>query len=584
MSSPFTPAAFNANVVPVQERGLRQSLVTEGRAEHDRKQEADAAAGRKRNETHGKNLAANAGLQPRPTQPTPATTRQMPVSSQTGRTHLQPTYHSLSPQTPQTPPLQMQQTPQIPSNLCRPNLTSLHLTDTPTPSAPPQPRRPLQPLSHNMGVSYPDYSQGSSSPAPSTQPSPPLPQLDWWNTLNPEAQARLLATLNRDAMAAQGDAGLLGSDDSYGDQGIIYPLPRRFADAVDISDPLNDIGTFPSLFAFSNDDATDHFDKDRDAQHEEDYEGDAESEHNYAEPTWADPIPADNDGSGSEPLPFTTQTVEASHQRKRKVREPAGKENDGDTAADEAPSKKKKKASRSIAALPEEHQKICEQAFTLIKTEITHGIPFPVAGRRTSKADPAANDDDFAKTIQRQSSDHSPTPPLTPVFRKPSPPARTWPWYVLIRSRIPQFRSGIKKTAQLLVPETYGLKHISSLANPTPELITTTIEKNRKHVQEIIKTYLYKVLNGYWFGEKEQDRAIYFKDKTHVELETLALIMVAVRCAIDKWTTGRWVLKVFSHNAYYTVYQKILGPGSWVIFLWLGAIILVAGSTGTSQG
>ncbi|KAJ7751239.1 hypothetical protein DFH07DRAFT_961026 [Mycena maculata] len=541
MSSPFTPAAFNANVVPVQGRGFRQSQVTEGRAEHDRKRKADAAAGQKRNETRLKNLAANAGLQPRltqphptqpaPTQPAPTTTQQMVASSQTDTANA-------------------------------PTADATNTADT-FKFVPPK-----SDLIAPYGYAYPECSPSTTPPlaaahlAPSTQPSPPLPQLDWWNTLNPEAQARLLATLNRDAMATQGDAGLLGSDDSYGDK-----------------DPLNDIGTFPSLFAFSSDDATDYFDKDGDAQHEKDYEGDAESEQNYADPTWADPIPPDNDQNGSEPLPvssleFTTRIVEASHQLKRKIREPqsaAGKEKDGDTAANEAPSKKKKKASRSITALPEEHQKICERAFTLVKAEITLSIPFPVAGKRRSKADPAANNDDFAEIILRSFTNAA--------FDSGFPEAKpTRVDVALIRSRIPQFRSGIKKTAQLLVPETYSLKHISSLANPTTKLIATTIESNRKRVQEIVKTYFYKdpdninvpetmfrndifqqVLNGYWFGEKEQDRAVYFKDKTYVELETLALIMVAVRCAIDEWTTGRWVLKVFSHSAYYTVYQKILG-------------------------
>jgi hypothetical protein len=36
------------------------------------------------------------------------------------------------------------------------------------------------------------------------------------------------------------------------------------------------------------------------------------------------------------------------------------------------------------------------------------------------------------------------------------------------------------------------------------------------------------VYTGYWFGANENDRAVYFKDKTRIELVTLAFIIVAV--------------------------------------------------------
>ena len=36
------------------------------------------------------------------------------------------------------------------------------------------------------------------------------------------------------------------------------------------------------------------------------------------------------------------------------------------------------------------------------------------------------------------------------------------------------------------------------------------------------------ILNAIWFGTKECNRAFYFRDKTKLELVTLALIVVAV--------------------------------------------------------
>ncbi|KAJ7482907.1 hypothetical protein B0H11DRAFT_2232276 [Mycena galericulata] len=147
----------------------------------------------------------------------------------------------------------------------------------------------------------------------------------------------------------------------------------------------------------------------------------------------------------------------------------------------------------------------------------------------------------------------------------------------LIRSRLPQFRSGVKAIARPLVPGAYGLQDIRTLSNPTPERIADAVGKNRKRVEVILKTYVYKdpdditvpntmfrndifqhVLNGYWFGKKDQ-RASYFKDITHLELVTLALIIVAVLCAIEEWTTGKWVEKEFSHKMYFQQYMKILG-------------------------
>ncbi|KAJ6583047.1 hypothetical protein DFH09DRAFT_1309289 [Mycena vulgaris] len=67
------------------------------------------------------------------------------------------------------------------------------------------------------------------------------------------------------------------------------------------------------------------------------------------------------------------------------------------------------------------------------------------------------------------------------------------------------------------------------------------------------------ILTCYWFGVKDNDRAFYFKDKTQVELVTLALIIVAVQYAIEEWSTGRWVTKEFSHLDYFKLQVKEKG-------------------------
>ncbi|KAJ7346136.1 hypothetical protein DFH08DRAFT_870614 [Mycena albidolilacea] len=153
----------------------------------------------------------------------------------------------------------------------------------------------------------------------------------------------------------------------------------------------------------------------------------------------------------------------------------------------------------------------------------------------------------------------------------------------LIRSRVPTFRGGLKVVARKLVPDAYGFIAIDTLENPMPALISATLEKNRARVEKITKTYIYtdpdnitpetmflhrifqRVYTGYWFGTNENDRVVYFKDKTRIELVTLAFIIVAVLCAMQEWSTGHWKNCKFSHSAYFTTYKATLnGLKRWL--------------------
>ncbi|KAJ7482884.1 hypothetical protein B0H11DRAFT_2232257 [Mycena galericulata] len=101
--------------------------------------------------------------------------------------------------------------------------------------------------------------------------------------------------------------------------------------------------------------------------------------------------------------------------------------------------------------------------------------------------------------------------------------------------------------ARPLVPGAYGLQDIRTLLNPTPERIADAVGKNRKRVEVILKTYVYKdpdditVPNTMFRNDIFQHvlNAQRLLDTTHLELVTLALIIVAVLCAIEEWTTGK---------------------------------------------
>ncbi|KAJ7351214.1 hypothetical protein DFH08DRAFT_992463 [Mycena albidolilacea] len=74
-----------------------------------------------------------------------------------------------------------------------------------------------------------------------------------------------------------------------------------------------------------------------------------------------------------------------------------------------------------------------------------------------------------------------------------------------------------------------------------------------------------RVYTGYWFGTNENDQVVYFKDKTRIKLVTLAFIIVAVLCATQEWSTGRWKNRKFSHSAYFTTYKATLnGLKRWL--------------------
>ncbi|KAJ7799072.1 hypothetical protein B0H14DRAFT_2617354 [Mycena olivaceomarginata] len=262
-------------------------------------------------------------------------------------------------------------------------------------------------------------------------------------------------------------------------------------------------------------------------------------------------------------LQFTMRTVQPDYQKKRKQHADTIDLDDTSDDEESAGPKKRKQKSRSIASIAADHAEICELAFDHLRKELTHHTPFPVAaGRRratvprVAPAVPVPN-----PAVSGAAGKHRTAVAQTDEFTELVLSAFTEAAFDLemgntrptaedmrlIRSRVPTFRGGLKVVAP-----------IETLENPTPALISATLEKNRARVEKITKTYIYtdpdnitpetmflhgifqRVYTGYWFGANENDRAVYFKDKTRIELVTLAFIIVAVLCAIQEWSTGRW--------------------------------------------
>ncbi|KAJ7921873.1 hypothetical protein B0H13DRAFT_2267695 [Mycena leptocephala] len=224
--------------------------------------------------------------------------------------------------------------------------------------------------------------------------------------------------------------------------------------------------------------------------------------------------------------------------------------------------------SRSLAA---DHQKICELAFHYVERDLTHKISFPVAKKRAGRL----QTDEFTELLLGSWTNTAFDLELENV----EPTAED---IALIRARVPQFRSGIKVMARSFVPGVYRFENILTLPDPTPERIHEAMQRNRKWVETVLKTYhhldpdqpgpgmmfrnviIQYILTGYWFGENDADRTFYFKDISRVELATVALILCAVFCAIEEWSTGRKQNKKFSHQNYFDLYQKLVsGLNKW---------------------
>ncbi|KAJ7738628.1 hypothetical protein B0H16DRAFT_94845 [Mycena metata] len=431
------------------------------------------------------------------------------------------------------------------------------------PSHAPTPQRtPLQAVSLNTAPTYPTLYQLPNSPAlyrptpsstqaqvpsstavyfqtpPSTQAQANNGGLQWFAGLSDEERALILNSLE-------------GVDNPN------YLPPRRDNHGNQVNQQL------PLLQAFD--------DNDNDGRRDQDLDDE--------EPGWAqqrddDPADREEHAPPASSLQVTMRDVQPSYPRTRKRKRVEDDEDDSEEEDNEEPSQPKKKKSRSIASLPEEHQKICDAAFDLLKIELTLRMPFPVAVGRGRTA--RARADPFNELLLQAFTDAAFDMKLEDVE-----PIKAD--LDLIRSRVPQYRSALKVVARAVVPSAYGLVDIEDLDDPTEANINAVLEKNRKKVNDLLDTFIYadpeniapdamfchksiqRVFTGYYFGRGDNNRAFYFDGETRVPLVTLALIVVAILCAIEEWSTGRWESKSFSHKNYFKAYKATLaGLQKWM--------------------
>ncbi|KAJ7204954.1 hypothetical protein GGX14DRAFT_569094 [Mycena pura] len=297
-------------------------------------------------------------------------------------------------------------------------------------------------------------------------------------------------------------------------------------------------------------------------------------------------------------------------QRKKRRRKPSRPTEDDDSGSDsdrppaqrqrttKKKSSRKKRAnrrqkSRSIKDVDEDRRPLVEACYALVQMEVTTKNPWP-------STDPVTGDDQvetivagvWARAIVKLDLDAG-------DVAHPSEAE-----FDLITSRISQVRGCVMTAADTLVPSAYGFVDPSSLSDPTPETIAATLEANRQLVEDLTGCFMYldpkqtsdlsticchpifqKLLNVVFFAKRGSNRraeyfmgipySVYsptlFTEKGSINimpLESMALLMVAVVCAIDRWKTGEYNCKAnpFDAKVYAPIHEATIQfLESWVV-------------------
>ncbi|KAJ7274666.1 hypothetical protein C8J57DRAFT_1714495 [Mycena rebaudengoi] len=274
------------------------------------------------------------------------------------------------------------------------------------------------------------------------------------------------------------------------------------------------------------------------------------------------------------------RTVQPAYQVKQAKRKQMAAPSDSDSTPDSTPDlgaakpppkkKKKNQKSRSIKTIDEDLHAILDVAFNFLKMDLTHFLPWPRVGVPSG---PASKDNNEIDTLLLKAFDAAcEERGIDDVVECPEAALQ------LMRSRIPQFRAGLKELAQQRVVDTFDFVDLQKLEDPTPERIAECIAKNRERVVTLEKSFHYQdpyntnipntmyrnkiipaLFGGYWFGPRGNNRAYYFRGLTRVSFITIALIMSAILCAIREWSTGRWVLVKFEAREFLQPYNEMLG-------------------------
>ncbi|KAJ7755300.1 hypothetical protein DFH07DRAFT_1028195 [Mycena maculata] len=216
--------------------------------------------------------------------------------------------------------------------------------------------------------------------------------------------------------------------------------------------------------------------------------------------------------------------------------------------------------SRSIQEIAAPRQRIVKATFPFIQKCVATRIPWPAG---SPSGDPTVDDNDFAAIIDYSWDAGIASLHLDPTDFKDCTEEED----KLMCSHISQVRGSLVTAVDALLPTAYGFVPLETLADPTPEKITETLEANRKldpkqpiDISTMCRHPIFqKLLNIIFFAKKGLNRcSFYFDGMDLLPLETLGLMMDAIICGINRWKTGEHVVINFSAEVYTPVHEDCM--------------------------
>ncbi|KAJ7110338.1 hypothetical protein C8R43DRAFT_1160175 [Mycena crocata] len=544
-----------------QGRGSRKAIPTAGLINHDADREKNQAKGQKAKETRDRNKLLQAAQAASAPVDSPFTAPQM---------------------VPSTPATAFGQ-PHGQTGMVRPPLSNIHPQNSSPFSSMPSPSPAIRPepafrMPQNYQPTYPDFSNvaGSVPQTPDRQP--------------------VDTTLFRSMLAQMSEQQIEALAAGFSINGSVIP------GGGDYNSDYNGAST---AYGPGGDDGGNNAQDDFDNHPHED-SGDEGGEQAWNQDAGDDAGETDDDDlhvNAQSSLDVTMQDVNV-ERRKRKRQAPVSEvEEDSETesitsddrarrvrrslaSSPKRPGRKqprKKRAhrrqkSRSIKEISAERQRIVKLCFYFIQMLIATFNAWPTASE-SGLAN--AVDDDFEQLLElawAYALEHL-------KLRPGDVDARTTEETNLIISRISQLRGAVVAAAAVYIPSAYGF--VNPHDSDAPEDVEKGFENNRQLVDDLQGTFMYtnpketedlatachhpifqKILNAAFFAKTGlNSRAKYFEKDEELPVETLALIMDAVSCGIDRWKTGEYCTKSapFEAKTYGPVHDDCrLFLNSWV--------------------
>ncbi|KAJ7612279.1 hypothetical protein FB45DRAFT_875155 [Roridomyces roridus] len=281
-----------------------------------------------------------------------------------------------------------------------------------------------------------------------------------------------------------------------------------------------------------------------------------------------DSIPSQDHAGAQSSLQVTMQDIDVTKKRKRRrpCVENSSESEDDDADKDKSSKKKTRKKrkertqrSRSIRDITSDRQQIVKHSYALIQKSIAISKPWPAG---SESGDPTANDDELDKLIRQAWNGAIDILDLDPEDYKPPTTAER----NLIVSRISQLRGSIVAVADVAIPIFYKIGDPQSLPDPTPAAQETAVATNRDLIDMLQTTFnpnepgsfddmcrhpaIQYVVNKSFFAKTGAGRRAYlFEGMDLFPVQTLALVLDAIICAIDRWKTGEHDVKAYPFSA-----------------------------------